>query len=298
MKCIYSPLYFADLGGHVFPIKKYQLVAETLRQRHQIPEQAFVAPTPATDEQLLQVHSQRYLDDLYQCRWTPRTLYSELPLTRAIVEMFVLACGGTILAAELALRDGAAVHIGGGFHHAFAERAEGFCYLNDLAVAVRTMLTQKGIKKALVLDCDLHQGNGTAKIFHADANVFTFSIHQRELYPIKEKSDLDIHLPNGVEDGEYLQHLQTNIPNLLDTFCPELILYQAGADPYEHDQLGALKLTLAGLMERDYWIFSWAKERKIPIAATLGGGYAYNTYDTVEIHTNTVLAAWKLWHME
>ena len=296
MHCIYSPLYFADLGGHVFPIKKYQLVAETLQQQHQIPAWAFVAPSPATEEQLLQVHSQRYLDDLYHCRWTPRTLYSELPLTRAIVDMFVLACGGTILAAELALRDGAAVHIGGGFHHAFAEKAEGFCYLNDLAVAVRTMLAQGKIQKALVLDCDLHQGNGTAKIFQADANVFTFSIHQRELYPIKEKSDLDIHLHNGVGDDEYLQHLQKNIPSLLDMFCPELILYQAGADPYEHDQLGALKLTLSGLQERDRGIFSWAKEREIPIAATLGGGYAYNTDDTVAIHTNTVLSAWKLWH--
>ena len=270
-----------------------------------------MAPAPATGEQLLQVHSQRYLDDLYHCRWTPRTLCSELPLTRAIVDMFVLACGGTILAAELALRDGVAVHIGGGFHHAFAEKAEGFCYLNDLAVAVRAMLAptsfnktfheksglaQKKIQKALVIDCDLHQGNGTAKIFQADANVFTFSIHQRELYPIKEKSDLDIHLRNGVEDGEYLQHLQTNIPNILDAFRPELILYQAGADPYEHDQLGALKLTLAGLAERDQRVFSWAKERNIPIAATLGGGYAYNTDDTVTIHTNTILTAWKLWH--
>jgi len=297
MHLIYSPLYYADLGGHVFPIKKYQLVAEALRQRHQIPARAFVTPAPATDAQLLLVHSPRYLDDLYHCRWTPRTLPSELPLTRAIVDMLVLACGGTILTAELARRDGAAVHIGGGFHHAFAEKAEGFCYLNDLAVAAREMMTQKKIQKVMVIDCDLHQGNGTAKIFQADVNVFTFSIHQHDLYPLKEKSDLDIHLRNGVGDGEYLQHLQTHIPNLLDTFRPELIFYQAGADPYEHDQLGALKLTLAGLAKRDHAIFAWAKERQIPIAATLGGGYAYNTDDTVAIHTNTVLEMLKLWHI-
>lgn len=295
MVCVYSPLYFADLGRHVFPIKKYQLVAETLRQQHQIPESAFVAPAPATDEQLLRVHSPRYLDDLYHCRRTPRTLYSELPLTRAIVDMFVLACGGTILAAEWALRHGAAVHIGGGFHHAFAEKAEGFCYLNDLAVAVRAVLAQKKIQKAMVIDCDLHQGNGTAKIFQTDETVFTFSIHQHDLYPVKEKSDLDIHLRNGVADEEYLQHLQANIPQILDTFRPELILYQAGADPYEHDQLGELKLTLPGLLERDHMIFSWVKERRIPIAVTLGGGYAFNTADTVAIHTNTVLTILKLW---
>lgn len=295
MHIIYSPLYYADLGSHVFPIKKYQLVAEALQRKHQIPAHAFIAPAPATEEQLLLVHSQRYLDDLYHCRWTPRTLYSELPLTRAIVDMFTLACGGTILTAELALRDGVAVHIGGGFHHAFAEKAEGFCYLNDLAVAVRVMQRQNKIHKAMVIDCDLHQGNGTAKIFEEEAKVFTFSIHQRDLYPVKEKSDLDIHLRNGVEDKEYLQHLQTNIPALLDRFQPELILYQAGADPYEHDQLGALKLTIAGLAERDRSIMNWAKERHIPIAITLGGGYALNTEDTVVIHTNTALTGWRLW---
>jgi len=297
MHFVYSPLYYADIGIHVFPIKKYQLVAQALRQQHQIPDSAFVAPPTATEEQLLRVHTRRYLDDLYHCRWTPRTLCSELPLTREIVDMFALACGGTILAAELALRDGAAVHLGGGFHHAFAEKAEGFCYLNDLAVAVRAMQSQNKTQKTMVIDCDLHQGNGTAKIFQPEANVFTFSIHQQELYPVKEESDLDIHLRNGVADAEYLQHLQTHIPKILDEFHPELILYQAGADPYEHDQLGDLKLTLPGLAERDRLIFLWAKERKIPIAATLGGGYAYNTDDTVTVHTNTGLAAWKQWHI-
>ncbi len=312
MHFVYSPRYCADIGIHVFPIKKYQLVAQALRQQ-QIPESAFVAPMAATEEQLLQVHTRRYLDDLYHCRWTPRTLCSELPLTREIVDMFTLVCGGTILAAELALCDGAAVHLGGGFHHAFAEKAEGFCYLNDLAVAVRAMQmppafnknfngrarqVQSKIQKAMVIDCDLHQGNGTAKIFQPETSVFTFSIHQDELYPVKEESDLDIHLQNGVTDAEYLRHLQTHIPKILDEFRPELILYQAGADPYEHDQLGDLKLTLQGLAERDRLIFFWAKERKIPIAVTLGGGYARNTDDTVAIHVNTGLAAWQQWNID
>lgn len=319
MKFVYSPQYYADIGIHVFPIQKYHLVAAALRQQHDIPAAAFVEPVAATEKQLLAVHPRWYLDELYECRWTPRTSYSELPLTREIIDMFVLACGGTILAAKLALQEGAAVHIGGGFHHAFAEKAEGFCYLNDLAVAIRVMQQAPAafdnmeaksrqaptfinhkksagqIQKAMVIDCDLHQGNGTAKIFEHDPSVYTFSIHQQELYPLKEKSDWDIHLPNGVSDAAYLQHLHAHIPKILDEFRPELILYQAGADPYEHDQLGDLSLTIAGLAERDYLIFEWAKERNIPIAATLGGGYAFDTNDTVKIHTNTGLAAWKKW---
>ena len=292
MHFVYSPRYHADIGIHVFPIEKYRLVAESLRQVHKIPQAAFVEPAPATREQLLRVHTERYLHDLDHCRWTPRTLYSELPLTPEIVRMFTLACGGTIRAAELALQASVALHIGGGFHHAFAEKAEGFCYLNDLAVAVREMQAQKKIQRALVIDCDLHQGNGTAKIFQHDPTVFTFSMHQDELYPVKERSDFDIHLDNGAGDEAYLQLMRAHIPKLLDEFQPELILYQAGADPFEQDQLGDLKLTITGLAERDRLIFQWARERHIPVAATLGGGYAYNTADTVTIHVNTGLAAW------
>jgi len=296
MHFVYSPLYQADIGIHVFPIQKYYLVAQALRERHHIPDAAFIEPAAARPEQLLLVHTQKYLDDLHHLRWTPRTLFSELPLTREIVDMSILACGGTIRAAESALEHGAAVHIGGGFHHAFAEKAEGFCYLNDLAVAVRAMQAEKKIRKALVIDCDLHQGNGTAKIFQRDPTVFTFSIHQWELYPAKEESDLDVHLKNGIQDKEYLQHLHEHVPRILDEFRPELILYQAGADPYEYDQLGDLRLTMPGLAERDRHILQSAKERNIPIAITLGGGYAYDTTDTVAIHVNTGLAAWEKWH--
>ncbi|MDZ7361818.1 MAG: histone deacetylase [candidate division KSB1 bacterium] len=296
MHFVYSPLYEADIGIHVFPVQKYRLVTQALHERHHIPAAAFIEPAAATREQLLLVHTQSYLDDLQNLRWTPRTLFSELPLTRQIVEMSILACGGTIRAAESALEHGAAVHIGGGFHHAFAEKAEGFCYLNDLAVAVRAMQAQKKIRKAMVIDCDLHQGNGTAKIFQHDPTVFTFSIHQWHLYPLKEKSDLDIHLENGIKDKEYLQHLHDHLPRILDEFRPELILYQAGADPYEHDQLGDLRLTINGLAERDRHILQWAKERNIPIAVTLGGGYAYDTNDTVSIHVNTGMETWKKWH--
>jgi acetoin utilization deacetylase AcuC-like enzyme len=291
MRFAYSQSYIADIGLHVFPIEKYRLVAEALRKSRTIPASAFIEPSPATRTELLRVHSEEYLDDLNHCRWTERTAQSELPLSPQIVNLFVLACGGTICAARLAMEEGISVHIGGGFHHAFADKAEGFCYLNDLAVAIREMQSTGKIERAMVIDCDLHQGNGTARIFQSDPTVFTFSMHQRNLYPVKEQSSFDIHLRSGVRDGEYLEFMRANIPTLIDEFRPELILYQAGADPFEEDQLGDLKLTIDGLKERDELVFGWAHQRRIPIAATLGGGYARNTADTVAIHVNTALAA-------
>jgi acetoin utilization deacetylase AcuC-like enzyme len=294
MHFTYSPAYIADIGLHVFPIEKYRLVAEALRESHDIPQSAFIEPEAATRAQLLRVHMERYLDDLDNCRWTPRTSQSELPLNSQIIRMFALACGGTICAARLALDEGVAVHLGGGFHHAFAEKAEGFCYMNDLAVAIREMQAIGRIQRAMVVDCDLHQGNGTARIFEDDPSVFTFSMHQRDLYPVKEKSSFDIHLNNGVRDDEYLELMHSHIPALIGKFQPQLILYQAGADPYKEDQLGQLQLSIAGLKQRDELVFGWARKRAIPIAATLGGGYARNTADTVAIHVNTALAAYGL----
>jgi acetoin utilization deacetylase AcuC-like enzyme len=287
---VYSPAYFADLGAHVFPVAKYRMIAARLTSQGVAPTH-FVEPEPASFTQLLRVHTSEYLDDLMNCRFTPRTAPSEMRLTPEIVALFVLNCGGTIRAANLALDEKVAVHIGGGFHHAFADRAEGFCYVNDLAVAVRELQAIGRIHRAMVLDCDVHQGNGTAKIFQGDTSVFTFSIHQYDLYPEKEVSDLDVHLPDGVKDEEYLQHLSENIPRTLDEFRPDLVLYQAGADPYERDSLGDLKLTIDGLKERDRRVINWAVQRSIPLAVTLGGGYAVNTADTVTIHTNTCTVA-------
>jgi acetoin utilization deacetylase AcuC-like enzyme len=288
---VYSPKYHVDFGDHVFPVIKYREVAKLLKSRYGWRPESFYEPSPATQEQLLRVHSERYLEDLRECRWNERTAFSELPINKPIIDMFVLACGGTIRAGELALAHGCAVHIGGGFHHAFAEKAEGFCYLNDLAVAGRAMQAEKSIKRIMVIDCDLHQGNGTARIFRDDDSVFTLSMHQRDLYPLKEESNVDVHLRNGVSDEEYHRQMTLHIPALLDDFTPEMILYQAGADPYEKDQLGDLRLTIGGLAQRDRLIYRWAAERQIPIAVTLGGGYAYETADTVAIHVNTCLMA-------
>ncbi|MFQ5637616.1 MAG: histone deacetylase [bacterium] len=294
MPFIYSPRYYADIGAHVFPITKYRSVYRRLAET--VSEFDFFEPEHAVEKELLLVHTQEYLDDLHRCALTERTAYSELPISKEIIDLFFLAAGGTILSCREALKSGWAVHIGGGFHHAFAARAEGFCYINDLAVAVIASQHESAIEKAAVIDCDLHQGNGTAAIFQGDESVYTFSMHQRDLYPVKEKSDLDIHLPNGVDDDEYLAHLESAIPKIFDDFKPELVLYQGGADPYEHDQLGNLKLTISGLKRRDDYIFRECKNRNIPIAATLGGGYAYNTEDTVEIHFNTCQSAMDIFH--
>lgn len=291
MHFVYSPKYHADIGEHVFPIVKYRKVYERLVHEAGVPPEQFLTPEPATREELLLVHTPAYLDDLAYERWTHRTNASELPLTREIVQMSILACGGTILATRQAVKTGWAVHLSGGFHHAFADRAEGFCYINDLAVATRVVQKQGLVQRVAIIDCDLHQGNGTAVIFQGDDSVFTFSIHQRDLYPVKEKSDLDIHLPVGVQDEEYLNHLKYALPRIFREFAPELVLYQAGADPFKDDQLGNLALTIDGLRRRDEFVFQQCRKNDVPVAVTLGGGYAYRTEDTVQIHYNTCLAA-------
>lgn len=291
MSFIYSNEYYADIGVHVFPIIKYRKVYEKLLKEAEYYGLNFLSPSLASEDELLLVHTPEYLQDLNHCVWTERTAYSELPISPEIVSLFKLAAGGSILACREALKYGWAVHLSGGFHHAFADKAEGFCYLNDLAVATKSVQQMESVEKVAIMDCDLHQGNGTAGIFQGDDSVFTFSIHQRDLYPVKQKSDLDIHLPNGVSDEAYMTHLQTSIPEILNEFRPDLALYQAGADPYKDDQLGNLCLSISGLKQRDRLIFEECKKRNIPVAVTLGGGYAVHTADTVEIHYNTCKAA-------
>lgn len=287
---VYSSGYYADIGAHVFPIKKYRLVYERLRQLGIAPEK-LIEPEPASRDDLVLVHEAAYVEDLLHARLTPRTASAELPISKAIIGAFRLATGGTIRACEEALKNGCAVNLAGGFHHAFPDHAEGFCYLNDMAVGIRKVQRQKKGLKAAVVDCDLHQGNGTAFIFKDDDSVYTFSIHQRDLYPPKEDSNWDIHLKRGVRDEAYLAQLGKAVPAILEKFKPDLVLYQAGADPYEEDQLGDLRLTVEGLKSRDQLVFGECQKRGIPVAACLGGGYARNTDDTVAIHVNTCLAA-------
>ncbi len=189
------------------------------------------------------------------------------------------------------------MNLSGGFHHAFPDHAEGFCYTNDVAIGIRRLQRDRQVSKFLVVDCDLHQGNGTAHIFQEDPDVFTFSIHQENNYPIKRKSDLDIGLANRTDDATYLAHLHRHVPRMMDDFAPEFVIYLAGADPYEYDQLGGLSLTIDGLQERDEFVIGECVRRDIPVAVLLAGGYAVNTDDTVTIHCNTCKTAHKMWRM-
>lgn len=284
---VYSPRYESDIGPHVFPTRKYRLVLEALLAEGIATRADVVEPAPASRAELARVHDEGLLDDLEALRPSERTRFSELPLTREIVDGYVLACGGTTLAARRALEDGTAVHVGGGFHHAFADHAEGFCYLNDLAVAIRTLQHERRVRRAAVVDVDVHQGNGTAAIFAGDPDVFTLSIHQEHNYPVpKTQSDLDVGLADGTGDVAYLEALDRALERVW-AHRPELVLMQAGADPWREDLLGGLALTIAGLEERDRRILDGCARRDVPVVVTLGGGYASDTADTVRIHVAT-----------
>ena len=285
MKLIYSDDYDLNLGAHVFPSQKYRLIRDRLA-----PEgYDFLAPEPATDEDLLLVHGRGWISRLKQgTLHEAELLRLEIPWSQKMADAFSLAAGGTTLAARCALRDGSAFNIGGGFHHAFPNHGEGFCAIHDVAVAIRKLQQEQAIERALVVDVDVHQGNGTAAIFANDDSVFTLSIHQFNNYPqFKPPSDSDVNLEDGVGDEEYLQLLDKAVNLALERFDPQLLMYVAGADPYKEDQLGGLALTIDGLMERDRLVFGIARHRKLPICVTLAGGYARRVEDTVTIHANT-----------
>ncbi|MCX7975043.1 MAG: histone deacetylase [Candidatus Aminicenantes bacterium] len=293
LKYVYSDEYWmVDIGPHIFPIKKYRLLYEKLLQSG-VKRQNFFTPSPVQDEDLLLVHSPKYIRKLKTGSLSRSEIaVLELPFSPELVRFAWLTCGGTILAAQLALDNGLAVHLGGGFHHAFPDHGEGFCVLNDVAVATEKMRKEGRVKRVMIVDCDVHQGNGTAFIFAHKKEVFTFSIHQMDLYPAeKPPSDLDIELWSGDGDEEYLVALRANFPRLYLQFKPQLVFYLAGADPYEKDQLGSLKLTKEGLKERDKIVIGEARRLDIPVVILLAGGYAFDINDTVLIHLNTIKMA-------
>jgi acetoin utilization deacetylase AcuC-like enzyme len=293
LKLVYHEGYDLHLGAHVFPSRKYKMVRDRLLAEGFAEPSDFVAPQPATDEDLLLVHERGWITRLRAGTLDYLELAQlEIPYSQAMVDAFVLAAGGSILAARCALRDGASVNLGGGFHHAFPGHGEGFCAIHDVAVAIRRMQKDGLIERAMVVDTDVHQGNGTAAIFAGDARVFTLSIHQLHNYPPdKPPSDVDIHLENGVGDEEYCRRLGEACREAMQEFRPQLVMYVAGADPYRGDQLGGLALTIPGLKARDALVFALAREHGAAVAATFAGGYAYNVEDTVTIHANTVKAA-------
>ena len=292
-KLIYSDHYDLNLGDHVFPSSKYRLIREKLLESQLASAADFLEPEPAEDRAVLLVHTEEWVRKLKTGTLTPLDIRRmEVPYSPELVRAVWLSAGGSILAARRALADRVAVNIGGGFHHAFPGHGEGFCVLHDVAIAIRKLQAEGAIERALTVDLDVHHGNGTAFIFARDESVFTFSMHQEHNYPFeKPPSDLDIHLPDGCEDEPYLHLLRENLHHALSVFHPDLIFYLAGADPYREDQLGGLALTKAGLQERDRIVFSMARERNIPVAVALAGGYARHLEDTIAIHVGTVRAA-------
>jgi acetoin utilization deacetylase AcuC-like enzyme len=330
-KLVYSDAYYLPVGEHVFPAEKYKRIRDRLLATGVAEASDFLEPEPATDQDILLVHKPEYVHKLKTGTLSPREeMEMEVPYSRDLVDAFWLAAGGSILAARQALADGVGISIGGGFHHAFPDHGEGFCMIHDVAVAIRRLQRDNKIRTAMTVDCDVHQGNGTAAIFagtrtasallpsagastldsqalgssqgrsalpgkirgaHA-GEVFTISMHQHNNYPLwKPPSSIDVDLPDGVEDDDYLAWLDNALSSGLRQFEPDLLCYLAGADPYREDQLGGLALTIDGLKRRDELVFRVARARNIPVMVTYAGGYAQNVEDTVAIHCNTVIAA-------
>jgi acetoin utilization deacetylase AcuC-like enzyme len=287
--------WMLDVGKHVFPIKKYRALYERLLLLGAKKED-FFTPQPASDEDILLVHSSRYVKKLKTASLSSAEIAMiELPFSLELVRFAWLMVGGTILTSRLALERGLAVHLGGGFHHAFHDHGEGFCVLNDIAIAVEALKKEGAVRRVMVVDCDLHQGNGTAHILANKDHVLTFSIHQMDLYPSnKPSSSVDVGLWSGDGDREYLDALRSHFPRLYREYKPDLVFYLAGADPYEKDQLGGLRLTKEGLRERDLIVIAEARRLRIPVAVVLAGGYAVEMEDTVAVHLGTIRVAQKV----
>ena len=321
-KLIYSDEYYLPIGQHVFPAEKYRKVHNRLLETKVADSSDFATPQPASDQDILLVHTPQYVNKLKTGMLSAREeMELEIPYSPELVHAFWLAAGGSILAADHALKHGVAINIGVGFHHAFPDHGEGFCMIHDVAVAIRRMQRDSKIRTAMTVDCDVHHGNGTAAIFagtrtvseplpssgpptlgrpavmrgsHA-GDVLTISLHQENNYPaLKPPSSIDVDLPDGITDDDYIAWLDNALSSGLRQFTPDLICYIAGADPYREDQLGGLRLTIDGLKKRDELVFRVAKTRGIPVMVTYAGGYARRVEDTVTIHCNTVVSAKEL----
>ncbi|SRR5579883_598335 len=320
-KLVYSDRYYLPIGEHVFPAEKFRHIHDRLLMSGVAEAADFLEPTPAEDRDILRVHTSEYVYKLQNGTLSAREeLQMEIPYSYELVDAFWLAAGGSMLAADCALRDGISLNIGGGFHHAFPDHGEGFCMIHDVAVAIRRMQADKKIQRAMTIDCDVHQGNGTAFVFAPKRtvpgetasrtavtipslgtmtisdippkDVFTISLHQENNYPHwKPPSSIDVNLLDHCKDEDYLSWLDKAVSAGLSQFQPDLICYIAGADAYREDQLGGLDLTIQGLKRRDEYVFQTAREKKIPVMVAYAGGYARNVEDTVTIHANTVIAA-------
>ena len=300
MRVFYTSNYYANIGdAHIFPIRKFELVRDQLLREGTLQPNELVEPAPADISDVLLVHSADYVTRLCNGTLTEKEIRRlGLPWSESLVRRSFYAVGGTIAAALQSLEEGYASNLAGGTHHAYPDHGAGFCVLNDVAVAIRTLRSRGLIRRATIIDCDVHQGDGTAIIFAGDDDTFTFSMHGANNYPLfKAKSRLDIELPDGTTNQSYLDALAGNL-SIVFQHDPEIIFYLAGADPYQNDKLGKLSLTIDGLKTRDAMVLSACYEREVPVTTVMSGGYAKQINDTVEIHCNTIRAVKEVFETE
>lgn len=275
--------------NHRFPMEKYDLLPQQLLYEGTISEDNLFSPRKAAKKEVISCHTHEYLDKLLTLNLSKKEIRrTGFPLTQELVERELFILGGTIECADFALKHGVSMNIAGGTHHAYSDRGEGFCLLNDQAVAAMHLLNNNLAKNILIIDLDVHQGNGTAQIFQSNSNIFTFSMHGASNYPMhKEQSDLDIALPDGIQDREYLDLLDLHLKQTMDLFQPDFLFFQSGVDVLETDKLGKLALTKDGCKNRDEMVLSLAKKNDLPIVCSMGGGYSIQIKDIVEAHANT-----------
>jgi acetoin utilization deacetylase AcuC-like enzyme len=294
LKVFYSDHFVLPLPeGHRFPMVKYSMLRERVEASGICANGDLQTPRPVSDAEILRAHEPGYLRRVVGGELSKKEMRRiGFPWSERMVERSRRASGGTVGACLAALEDGAAANLAGGTHHAFADRGEGYCVFNDSAIAARAVQAMGLVERVVVIDTDVHQGNGTAAILRGDRSVFTFSVHGASNFPFKkEHSDLDVPLPDGADDGEFLDALEGGLERALDSSKAELAIYLAGADPFEDDRLGRLSVSKKGLAHRDRMVFEACRERGIPVAVTMAGGYARNVEDTVEIHLHSVATA-------
>ena len=299
MKVAYSPIYsYQQLpDGHRFPMEKYDLLPQQLLYEGTLEANDFFHPKALSDEQILRTHSAEYWEKLKTGTLSRHEIRAlGFPFHETLVTRGRHISGGTLECAYHAIEDGISLNIAGGTHHAFADRGEGFCMFNDFAIASNELLHAQAVKQIMIIDLDVHQGNGTAKLFENESRVFTLSVHGANNYPLKkEKSDLDIGVEDGIDDTSYLDIITQTIPEILEKINPELVFYLSGVDVLGTDKLGRLNLTLDGCKRRDELVMKECKQREIPIAVGMGGGYSRHIKDIVEAHANTFRVAKQLY---
>tara|TARA_R110000796_G_scaffold37722_4_gene95286 strand:- start:179055 stop:179957 length:903 start_codon:yes stop_codon:yes gene_type:complete len=290
LKIAYHPIYKHPLPeGHRFPMAKYDLLPQQLLHESTCIAENFFEPEIPNDKYILAVHDAEYYYDLLNIKITQKAARKiGFPLSEDLIERERIIADGTIKACEFALKHGVAMNIAGGTHHAYTDHGEAFCMLNDQAIAARYLQSKNLANKILIVDLDVHQGNGTAEIFKNDTSVFTFSMHGESNYPFKkEKSDLDIALTKGIADDEYLSILKKTLPQLIENFQPDFIFYLSGVDVLKSDKLGTLALTVDGCKKRDQFVLQLCHRLKIPVQCSMGGGYSPDIKTIIQAHANT-----------